>query len=247
MNERTFLQKANSLGIVLLSTSDISKITGEHGQGLNTFLYRLKKRGVIERLEKGKYYLRGSDIDAIASSIISPSYISFLYALSYYNLTTQIPNEMIVVSLKSRSPVGLNGYNVRFMKMKKDRFFGMKRIKKDRQAFATFATIEKAIIDCLAYPEYCPLAEVSYAISLVVRNRQLDKERLVSMTRSVGSSVAAKRLGYLLELSGLDLYNELRPMVNESYDDLNPSLPPGGPLSSKWRLNLNQVVLDDHH
>ena len=85
MKERDFLKHLELHRLGVFTTSDAAKITGSSGRNLNIFLYRLEKRKVISRLERGKYHLTKIPVEIIASEIISPSYISFLSALSHHN------------------------------------------------------------------------------------------------------------------------------------------------------------------
>jgi predicted transcriptional regulator of viral defense system len=240
MNEREFIQRFRALGLSVMTTSDLARITGMASPSLNMFLHRLQKRGAIERLERGKYYLAESPPESLASSMVSPSYISFLYALSFHQLTAQIPRQIVVVSLWSRTGVDLEGYRIKFMKMKKSRFFGMERTRVGGRYFATVATVEKAILDSLAYPSHCPVAEAAHAISAGLDEGVLNMDLLADMAERFGSCAAAKRLGYLAGLSGADLFGRLGPMVNPRYDLLNPGLPPKGPRNARWRLTINE-------
>jgi predicted transcriptional regulator of viral defense system len=178
----------------------------------------------------------------MASSIVSPSYISFLYALSLHHLTTQIPRQIVVVSLRSRTGVELKGYRIKFMKLKRVRFFGMERTRVGGQYFATVATAEKTIVDSLAYPSHCPTTETADAISTGLEEGKLKIDLLVDMTRRFGSHVAAKRLGYLADRCGEDLFKGLEPMVNSRYDLLNPDMPSKGARNARWRLTINEEV-----
>jgi predicted transcriptional regulator of viral defense system len=116
----------------------------------------------------------------------------------------------------------------------------MERTKVGGRYFATVATVEKTIVDSLAYPSYCPMAEIANAISAGLDEGKLELDLLVDMTKRFGSRVAAKRLGYLAGLSGEDLFGRLGPMVNPRYDLLNPGLPPKGPRNARWRLTINE-------
>lgn len=242
MREREFLRSVRSLGLAVVTTPDLAKIAGASGPGLNTFLHRLGRRGALERLERGKYYLADVPVAALASSIVSPSYISFLYALSLHHLTTQVPREIAVASRISRREVALGGHRIRFVRLRRDRFFGMERARAAGQYMVTVATAEKAILDSLAYPAHCPVAEAAGAVSLAISEKRLDAGRIVDMARRFGSSVAAKRLGHVADESGVDLFRGLKPLVNSRYDPLNPHLPPEGPRSAKWRLIINEEV-----
>ena len=242
VKEREFIRRCRSFGLAVMTVSDIARITGNAGQGLLTFLYRMQKRGALERLERGKYYLEESPLESLSSSIISPSYISFLYALSLRHLTTQIPRQIVVASLRSRPGVKVGGHLVKFMKMKRSRFFGMERQRVGGQFFATVATAEKAILDSLAYPLHCPTAEAAAAISTGMDGKLLRMDVLAQMALRFGSRSAAKRLGYIAETLGEDLFDTLGPMVNARYDLLDWGLPPKGARNRRWRLVINEAI-----
>ncbi|MBM4249576.1 MAG: hypothetical protein FJ149_09140 [Euryarchaeota archaeon] len=242
MKEREFLRNLRSLGLAVMTTPDLAKLARTSGQGLNTFLYRLEKRGVLARLERGKYYIPDTPPEALASSIVSPSYISFLYALSLHHLTAQIPREIAVASRRSRRGIRLAGHRIRFVRLGRDRFFGMERARAAGQYIVTVATPEKAILDCLAYPAHCPVAEAAGAVSAAMGEKLLDTKKLAEMARRFGSRVAAKRLGYIADVSGVDLFRGLGMLVNSRYDPLNPHLPPEGARNAKWRLIMNEEV-----
>ena len=118
MKERDFLKLLESHRLGIFTTSDAAKITGSSGKDLNVFLYRLERRKVISRLERGKYHLAKIPVEVIASDIISPSYISFLTALAHHDLTNQIPIEIVVVGFKNRPGLSIENMNIRFMNIK---------------------------------------------------------------------------------------------------------------------------------
>lgn len=61
-------------------------------------------------------------------------------------------------------------------------------------------------------------------------------------TRKFNSKVVAKRLGYLLDVLGLDFNSRLRGLVNKNYEPLNPLKPITGDRDEKWRIVVNEVL-----
>ncbi|MFP4559656.1 MAG: hypothetical protein ACLFO6_09215, partial [Archaeoglobaceae archaeon] len=57
---------------------------------------------------------------------------------------------------------------------------------------------------------------------------RVDTAKLIRYGKKMSSIVTLKRMGYLLSLYGIDVYDELRDWLNNRYDLLNPSLPPSG-------------------
>ena len=95
---------------------------------------------------------------------------------------------------------------------------------------------EKAIIDSLYVSKL-----ISEAFS-AMKTKEFDVEKLVEYGYKMKSKVLIKRLGYLLELSGIDVHDKFRKFINERYDLLNPNLPKKENRSEKWRLMINEVL-----
>jgi len=64
-------------------------------------VYRLKKNNLIFEIERNKYTVNKDPL-IISSNIIWPSYISCWSALRYYNLTEQLPQNVFVLTTRSR-------------------------------------------------------------------------------------------------------------------------------------------------
>jgi len=242
MREREFLDKVKVLGLGIFTPSDASKILGISGSGLNIFLHRLSERGAITRIEKGKYHLSDMPEEVIATGIVVPSYISFLWALSFHKLSTQMPSMISVVTLRRHTPVVLARSKVRFMVIRKERFFGMVKHRASIGEEFTLADPEKALIDSLCYPDHCPISETIESLRTAVGDDMLDLDRLAGYTARMGSHAAAKRLGFLLSENGIDMDKVLGRFVNSKYDPLDPSMPLKGKFSARWRLIINTEV-----
>jgi len=239
MQERTFLQAVNDLGLGTFTIQDIAKILGIEGSGLNIFSHRLAKRNVISRIERGKYRLVDIPDEVVSTNIVNPSYISFLWALSYHKLSSQMPSTRTIVTLRRHAPLTIGNSNVHFMVIQKMRFFGMARHKIRNVWEFVVAEPEKAIIDSLCYPAYCPITEVIDSIQTAAEEEMLDLERLVNYSLRMGSQAGAKRLGHLLDQVGIDLHVSLKSLVGGRYDPLDPHLPAKGKFDSRWHIIVN--------
>lgn len=234
MKEREFVEKIRNLNIGIFTISDISRIIGKSRGYATLYAKRLADRDVIVRIEKGRYTLPETDSMVIATNVVIPSYISFLSALSYYRLTTQIPTSIQVVAGRSKKEIMLDR-KIIFIKFDKKRIFGYRR-EKMGNGYAFIGEIEKILVDILFMPRYCPIGETLDAFEKV------DIEKLLNYAFRMNSIVLLKRLGYLLELKGVDVYDRLKGYINRKYDMLNPLLPPVGKNNSKWMLKLNEVL-----
>lgn len=235
MKERDFINKLKDLNLGIITISDASKIINKNMEYTALYMKRLEDRNVIVRVEKGKYALTDTDISVIASNLIYPSYVSFLSGLSFLHETTQIPIITQTVTTVSKKNIEFQKQKIEFIKFNKKRMFGYKK-EKMKNGYIFIGEIEKIIIDSLFMPKYCPLSEIKNPID----NADLDK--MLSYALKMNSIVTLKRLGYLLDLEGIDVYNKLKPHLNKRYDPLNPLLDSKGEKNKKWMLKINEVL-----
>jgi len=111
---------------------------------------RYVKAGALIRPKRDLYvsaeqweYLTPEDKFQLANLIQTPSYISLLTALSYYEISTQIQREFIEsVAIKRTKQVEVKGTVFNYTKIKKELYFGFVRV---RDFF--IAEPEKALLD----------------------------------------------------------------------------------------------------
>ena len=235
MQEREFIKKLKDLNLGIITISDTSHIINKDKNYAALYMKRLDDRGIIRRIEKGKYVLADTDISIISTNLVYPSYISFLSGLAYYHKTTQIPIMTQIVTTVSKKNIRYEQNQIQFIKLNKKRIFGYKK-EKLKNGYAFIGDIEKIILDSLFIPEYCPLSEVKNALD------EVKIDTLLSYGLKMDSIVILKRLGYILELNGIDIYNELKRNINKRYDFLNPLLPKNGKKNKKWMLKINEVL-----
>lgn len=221
----------------VFTVNDVARIIGADKDYARVYLHRLAAKGVMEAVERNKYALADNHPYVTASNLVFPSYISFLTALHYYGATTQIPGSIYIASTRSKKSLNLKGYSVEFVKLKKERFFGYTR-EKFQGKFIFVAEKEKLIVDSLFLPRYCPVDETFKALE----DKELNIDTLIEYGLRMDSIVTLKRLGCLLEIKGIDVYDRLRYKLNRKYDLLNPFLAKKGDKNSKWRLILNEVL-----
>lgn len=234
MQAITFLNKIKEMNAPVILMNDVARIINKSREYSRVYLHRLINRNLIYEIEKGKYTLSNEPFE-IASSLVFPSYISFISAYSIYGLTTQIPTTIHIVALKSKKPLNVQNTKIEFIRFKKQNFFGYKR-ERFRESYMFIAEPEKAVIDSLYLPEYCPISESFEALK-----NELNTEKLVEYAIKMGSIVTLKRLGYLLELNDFDIYEKIGHMINKRHDLLNPFMKRSKQSSSKWKLNINEA------
>ncbi len=237
MNLLEFINALEKFEKPVFTVNDVARIIGAGKDYARVYLHRLEAKGVIEAVERNKYTLTDNHPYVTASNLVFPSYMSFLTALHYYGATTQIPGSIYIVSTKSKKRLELKGYSVEFVKLKKERFFGYTR-ERFQGKLIFVAEKEKLIVDSLFLPRYCPVDETFKALE----DKELKIDTLIEYGLRMDSIVTLKRLGYLLELKGIDVYDRLGHRLNRKYDLLNPFLAKKGDKNSKWKLILNEVL-----
>ncbi len=229
------LRELEKLNNPVISLTDIARIISKRREYTRVYIHRLIKKNLLTEIEKGKYTLSFEAFE-IGSNIIFPSYTSFISAYSIYGFTTQIPTTVQIIALKSKKPLEAANSKIIFIKFKKKNFFGYKR-EKFRDKYIFIAEPEKAIIDSLYLPQYCPISETYEAL----RSKEINIDKLIEYSLSMDSYVVIKRLGYLLELHEIDIFEKVKRKLNKRYDLLNPFMKKSKNNSAKWKLNINEV------
>jgi len=116
------------------------------------FLERQTKLGLFARLKKGLYMLKTDPAGEmeIANRLYQPSYISFEYALAYYNVLPEMP---YIVTSATTKPTRTFTYDLKdfsYLSIKKTAFTGYFPMKKEGQT-VLLAGPEKALADYLYF------------------------------------------------------------------------------------------------
>jgi predicted transcriptional regulator of viral defense system len=219
----------------VFTTADAYRILRSTRDSVNTALYRLRKKGRVEKIERGKFLLiparagydgKWAEVPfIIADHLVKPYYIGFASALNYWGMTEQVPSVTFVVTTKRKENVKFGPLAFKFVTITKKRFFGITKEKIGDGIF-NVSNKEKTIIDCLLHPEYCGgLDEVAKAIW--EERADLDFRRLFDYATDIKVSVVTRRLLYLLEI--LKLTKKSKDMVqmpkSEGFLLLDPTWP----------------------
>ncbi|MEM3875465.1 MAG: hypothetical protein QXP35_00100 [Candidatus Micrarchaeaceae archaeon] len=179
----------------VFSINDAAKAMGKSKRYATKLLSSNKE---VERIERGKYYIKTSnpDIYEIASQIIYPSYISAFAALQFYSVVEQSVVKYTVITIKRHKQIRVMGNVIEFVTVPKNRFFGYKK-----EGNAYIATIEKAIVDSL-YLRSPPYSYVSEAFNIAARNKILNIYLLRDFALRMGSKKVVLQIESLLKANG---------------------------------------------
>ena len=229
-----FMKTINLIKILqdypLFKENDIAKIMNKNPDYIKTLLYRLNERGVIHRIERGKYTCY-DDILLFASYIYVPSYIGLWTAIRYYNLTEQLPKTIFVMVPKSRKSLKFNGISIEFVKTKY--FFGFKK-ERYRDFDIFIAEPEKTLIDSLISRKI-PLDE----IEKIIKTKQFNIKKLLDYAVKIRNKSLIKRLGFILEENNIKS-ERLKKFIDANYIILDLMLSKQGKKNKKWMVIDNR-------
>ncbi len=218
----------------IFNSSKVRDKTGKSSEYTNLLIHRLVKRGLVHRIEKGKYTVF-KDAFLIASRIAWPSYISCWSALKYHNLTEQVPHDLTVVTTADKKAITFNNVKMRFCNLKPKFFFGYEKAR--YAGFEIFvADAEKSVIDSAL------LGEVSFSeLKEIISNNigEVRVSKFIRYLKKVGNKSLIKRFGYTFEALGKDCFGKLKKYVDATYVLLDPSKKASGNKNKKWRLIVN--------
>lgn len=198
-------------------------------------VHRLKGKGRIEQIEKGKYLLiparaglGGTWSEApylIVPELLGTYYIAYWSAMNHWNLTEQTPRTVFVATTKRKRDVEYGPSTFHFVTLAERKFFGWTT---EQMAGGTFriSDPEKTMVDCLDFPHYAGgLPEVVKA--LWEGRDRLDFEKVLEHAERYGVNVLIRRLGYLLEVLGIgdDVAREIASRDLKGYMWLDPKGP----------------------
>lgn len=167
---------------LFFSVADITQILQIKPTSANMLASRYAKRGLLLRIKKDMYVFpeRWHNFNEvqkyqIANLIQVPSYISFMSALSYYEITTQTQQNFYESAALTRSQQTIiNSQIFIYYKLKKQFFFDF--VKRDN---FFIATKEKAFIDAIYLYSFG-----KYRLDLASLNiNKLDKSRIKKLIK----------------------------------------------------------------
>ncbi len=233
----------------IFGIEDVRSIIGKDPKRVMSSL--LRKKWILS-LKRGLYAVVPLDVGVkgadsfilhnfvIASHLVDPYYIGYWSALNYYGLTEQLPRTTFIATTKPKSSLIILQANYYFIKIKKRKFFGFEEIEVDGWK-VNISSPEKSIVDCLDHPEHCGGIDET-ARSIYFNHDELDLKRIYSFSEVMDNKTILKRLGYILETSGLfaryrNLFTGFKP--SKGYPALDPLCSRKGRHNSRWGLLVN--------
>ncbi len=225
MRHDDFIRILKENDVKVFTTDFTAKLLGKSRQYSADFV---RNTDEIETIEKGKYCIRGTDADIVASHIMYPSYLSLMSSFRFYNLTTQLPKEKYVITTRSHKDLEFHGYIIKFIKVEKKLLFGF-----DNVNGVFVARPEKAFIDYIylkrriGYVEEFDSAIEAGKIDIVVLKRY---------ATMLGNGNLINRLGHFLESNSINA-DDLLAYRSRNYIRIGKH---AGREDKKWRVVYNE-------
>jgi predicted transcriptional regulator of viral defense system len=223
MHEISFIEHFKKTPV--FSLSDVNQLI-QNKIYAKKFLKRMIIKKRVFRIKKNLYTAH-DDPFLISTFIKKPSYISGISALSYRRSITQIPNMVFCSTLKKSSKEKF-GREILFRETK--HFFGYSLENYDG-FLIPIADIEKAIIDSIGT---FPVHIIEEAMS------EVNEQKMTEYLNKIKESKTIKRIGYLMEENGFDVYKKLKKCINYKYIYLDPLGIKKGKKNKKWRIINNK-------
>ncbi|MDO8498698.1 MAG: hypothetical protein Q7S44_02845 [bacterium] len=174
---------------------EFSRIFQASPYAIKYFLETQVEEGLLMRLKQGLYTLKTDPPNEreVANKLYRPSYISFAYALAYYNIIPEMP--YTVTSATTKPTRVFNGPNVTFSyyTIKEEAFTGYILAKEGERSFL-IAEPEKALVD------YVYFATLGRGPSLDRLNvSSLNKSKAVEYARLFGRKTLVKKVEKLFD------------------------------------------------
>ncbi|MCX6767196.1 MAG: hypothetical protein NTY90_00480 [Candidatus Micrarchaeota archaeon] len=247
--EYALLAKLERSGKKFFSFRDaLNAVPGASRPVLRNTLSKLVTKGRLHRVRKGEYLLvplKEEDYAmqelVLASHYYPEGYVSFLSALKFYGLTTQLPVVVQVIVVKPARKHVFQETRYEPVRLSKRYYGGYKTIP-IAGGEVKMALKEKAILDCLLHPEYCGgMGEVCKAIREAYK--ALDWKAIAYFLKKMGNSAVERRLYYCLAF--LRKKNPLPGKKFVGFRKLDPSMPGRGGYGAKFGLRINADLSEE--
>lgn len=210
-------------GRSIVRASDVLDLLGSENSARKV-IRNLIRKGWLSRIIGGRYMLLPPEHGpenlgennslALAAAAVEPSYVGWWSAAAYHGFTTQKPMSVCVAVLHQTPARTIEGSEVRFITVTERKFFGHQTYDVYDRAVA-ISTPEKTLIDCLDRPD---LAGGPAELARITHNAlaALDPRELLTAAIRMKSKAVMQRLGFLSDLVGRPLPDEVRQALRDA-------------------------------
>ena len=184
----------------------------------------------------------------LAATLFGPGYIGGWSAAEHWGLTDQIFGAIYVIAGRKVAPTRqtIQGNDFLIRTVPEASLFGTRRVWR-RRVPVNVSDPHRTVIDIIDVPASGggPL-HTSEVLQTYFESEHVDHAKLLQYGDQLGRGTAFKRLGYLVERSGLadgGFINACRSRITRGVSLLDPGAPPKGPIVTSWNLRVNSQRL----
>jgi predicted transcriptional regulator of viral defense system len=196
-----------------VTLADLQNILGCSETYAGYLAHQLVRKGWLERLRPGLFRLIPADRGregvpdtnplAAGAALVSPYFFSFGTACTHHGLTEQVFTEVYIACQPRLRPRVVRNTRYVFVAVPPERFFGFAEADALSER-VEMATRERALLDVIDRPRYAGgLCEVSRMVSRA--GTKIAWESMLDLLRRWSESALVQRLGYLLDLHGVEV------------------------------------------
>ncbi len=233
-----------------VSVSEAARILNVASTDAAKMLSRWSKKGWMSRIRRGLYVSvplesRTADVPLenpwlIADRLFSPCYIGGWSAAEYFDLTEQIFNTIMVMTLqkpRDHRP-NIKGTEYMLRTTSEKAMFGLKPVWSG-QVKISVSDPTRTILDMLVDPAFGGgIRSVKDMFVNYMRSESKNLEQLIEYGKLLGNGAVFKRLGFLLEKTAPDetkIIEQCRKKLTAGNARLDPKLN-NDKLITRWRL-----------
>lgn len=216
-------------------------------------IFRLKKKSILTAIKRGVYFYSplesgpaGSSINEfLVPSIFFPKsnyYIGYSTMYNYYGFTDQIFQTMYVLNTSFQREKTIGNMRFKMIKIPAKRIYGLEKIKiKDTEVIVS--NKERTLVDMFYFSgPVGGLKKVFGILKEQIKGRKIDINKLIKYAVRFPNVSTKKRIGFVLEQSGLSdkkLEALLKNIRKTSLVTLYPSKSRKGRINRKWMVIEN--------
>jgi len=168
--------------------------------GINDKINKLKKDGLLETLKRGTVTSK----EIIANTLLSPSYISFDYALYFYGLIPESVHDVTSATTKSSKTFKTKTGTYSFRQVKKELYpIGLK-IEFTKNGNFIIASKEKALCDKVYYTKDIQITSKKMMLEFLEYDIRIDMEELedcdINIFQKYYEISKSKKIQFLLQI-----------------------------------------------
>ncbi|MFA7301102.1 MAG: hypothetical protein WC069_02245 [Candidatus Shapirobacteria bacterium] len=209
-------------------------------------IQKLCKNGWLKRIKRGLYlvidnlssrFQNENSLISISNLLNKNSYISFSYALNYYQMYDQYSKNVIAISKKQSNDFNFDDFVFKFTKVKKSMYFGFSK-KNNAGKLINIADVEKVLIDYLYIDKSFTSASLVYE-KLKDYQSEIDFSKLQEYTLLCDNTIKRK-IGFLLDHININtdkIYQSLDKNTGFSRFTVKSKL-----FNAKWRIYYDNRI-----